>query len=111
MPDSGFTPSMSPHQYCRDRAAQSGSSFYYSFLFLPEERRRAIIALYAFCREVDDVVDEIDDPAVYTRPWTASIPLERDDAYQIYEYACHEGNHAVEHILRGGRIADKTPSR
>ena len=49
---------MTPEQYCQDRAAKSGSSFYYSFLFLPPERRRAIIALYAFCREVDDVVDE-----------------------------------------------------
>ena len=48
---------MTPHEYCQQRAAQSGSSFYYSFLFLPPERRRAITALYAFCREVDDVVD------------------------------------------------------
>lgn len=55
---------MNPHEYCRKRAVQSGSSFYYSFLFLPEERRRAIIALYAFCREVDDVVDEVGDSAV-----------------------------------------------
>jgi phytoene synthase len=55
---------MNPHEYCRSRALQSGSSFYYSFLFLPEERRRAIIALYAFCREVDDVVDESSDPQV-----------------------------------------------
>lgn len=55
---------MSPHEYCQNRAAQSGSSFYYSFLFLPAERRRAITALYAFCREVDDVVDECSDPGV-----------------------------------------------
>lgn len=55
---------MSPHEYCADRAAKSGSSFYYSFLFLPEHRRRAITALYAFCREVDDVVDETADPGV-----------------------------------------------
>jgi phytoene synthase len=55
---------MSPHEYCQDRAARSGSSFYYSFLFLPVERRRAITALYAFCREVDDVVDETTDTAV-----------------------------------------------
>jgi phytoene synthase len=52
---------MSPDDYCQDRAAKSGSSFYYSFLFLPTERRRAITALYAFCREVDDVVDETSD--------------------------------------------------
>ncbi|HEV7392436.1 MAG TPA: squalene/phytoene synthase family protein, partial [Burkholderiales bacterium] len=44
---------MTPQEYCQQKAAQSGSSFYYSFLFLPEERRRAITALYAFCREVD----------------------------------------------------------
>jgi phytoene synthase len=54
---------MDPHAYCQNKAAQSGSSFYYSFLFLPEERRRAITALYAFCREVDDVVDDCSDPA------------------------------------------------
>jgi phytoene synthase len=55
---------MTPDQYCQDKAAKSGSSFYYSFLFLPPERRRAITALYAFCREVDDVVDECSDPQV-----------------------------------------------
>ena len=55
---------MTPQEYCQRKAAQSGSSFYYSFLFLPEERRRAIIALYAFCREVDDVVDECSDASV-----------------------------------------------
>ncbi|APR05567.1 presqualene diphosphate synthase HpnD [Thauera chlorobenzoica] len=55
---------MNPHDYCQDKAAQSGSSFYYSFMFLPAERRRAITALYAFCREVDDVVDECHDPAL-----------------------------------------------
>ena len=52
---------MSPDEYCQSKAAASGSSFYYSFLFLPPERRRAITALYAFCREVDDVVDECTD--------------------------------------------------
>ena len=55
---------MTPDEYCRQKAAASGSSFYYSFLFLPAERRRAITALYAFCREVDDVVDEGMDPQV-----------------------------------------------
>jgi phytoene synthase len=49
---------MTPDEYCQQKAAASGSSFYYSFLFLPPQRRRAITALYAFCREVDDVVDE-----------------------------------------------------
>jgi phytoene synthase len=55
---------MTPDEYCQRKAAQSGSSFYYSFLFLPPERRRAITALYAFCREVDDVVDECTDLGV-----------------------------------------------
>ena len=55
---------MTPDQYCQQKAAQSGSSFYYSFLFLPPERRRAITALYAFCREVDDIVDECTDVGV-----------------------------------------------
>lgn len=55
---------MSPDEYCQQKAVQSGSSFYYSFLFLPVERRRAITALYAFCREVDDAVDECTDPTV-----------------------------------------------
>jgi phytoene synthase len=50
-----------PHQYCQEKAAASGSSFYYSFLFLPKPRRQAITALYAFCREVDDVADECSD--------------------------------------------------
>ncbi len=55
---------MNPDEYCQNKAAQSGSSFYYSFRFLPEEQRRAITALYAFCREVDDVVDECTDQDV-----------------------------------------------
>ncbi len=55
---------MSPDEYCQRKAAASGSSFYYAFLFLPPERRRAITALYAFCREVDDVVDECSEPQV-----------------------------------------------
>ena len=53
---------MTPDEYCQQKAAASGSSFYYSFLFLPPDRRRAITALYAFCREVDDVVDETSEP-------------------------------------------------
>src|SRR3954453_17079997 len=55
---------MTPDEYCQQKAAGSGSSFYYSFVFLPAERRRAITALYAFCREVDDVVDEGMEPQV-----------------------------------------------
>jgi phytoene synthase len=55
---------MTPEEYVQDKAARSGSSFYYAFLFLPGPRRAAITAFYAFCREVDDVVDEATDPGV-----------------------------------------------
>ena len=52
------------NQYCQNKVAASGSSFYYSFLFLPAEQRAAITAIYAFCREVDDIVDECQDKAI-----------------------------------------------
>lgn len=71
---------MTPTEYCQNKAASSGSSFYYSFLFLPKNKRRAIIALYAFCREIDDVTDEIKDPNI------VKIKLEwwRIDVHKIY---------------------------
>jgi len=56
--------STTPQDYVQQKAAASGSSFYYAFLFLPAPRRAAITAFYAFCREVDDVVDEVSDPGV-----------------------------------------------
>jgi len=55
---------MTPQDYVQEKAAASGSSFYYAFLFLPPHRRAAITAFYAFCREVDDVVDEVQDLTV-----------------------------------------------
>lgn len=72
---------MSPDEYCQEKTVQSGSSFYYSFLFLPPERRRAITALYAFCREVDDTVDECTDQSI------ARIKLAwwRNEVAQTYE--------------------------
>lgn len=53
-----------PHQYCKEKTSKSGSSFYYSFLFLPEDKRQAMTAIYAFCREVDDIVDDCTDADV-----------------------------------------------
>jgi phytoene synthase len=55
---------MTPDEYCQQKAVQSGSSFYYSFLFLPSNKKRAMTALYAFCRQVDDIVDDLKDPDV-----------------------------------------------
>jgi 15-cis-phytoene synthase len=83
---------MSPDEYCQQKAAASGSSFYYSFLFLPVERRRAIMALYAFCREVDDTVDECTDEGV------ARIKLEwwRKEIAGMYQGAM---NHPVTQAL------------
>jgi len=71
---------MTPSEYCQNKAASSGSSFYYSFLFLPKNKRRAITALYAFCREIDDITDEIKDPNI------VKIKLEwwRIDVRKIY---------------------------
>ena len=54
---------MTPEQYVQDKAQKSGSSFYYAFMFLPPARRQAMTAFYAFCREVDDVADDVQDPA------------------------------------------------
>jgi 15-cis-phytoene synthase len=71
---------VTPDEYCQRKAAQSGSSFYYSFLFLPPERRRAITALYAFCREVDDAVDEPSDAAVAR----ARLAWWRDEVARLY---------------------------
>ena len=58
------SPTNTPERYVQEKAAASGSSFYYAFLFLPKDRRAAITAFYAFCREIDDVVDEVTDPGV-----------------------------------------------
>lgn len=53
---------MSPDQYCESKVAESGSNLTAAFKILDPDRRAAINALYAFCREVDDVVDECSEP-------------------------------------------------
>ncbi len=85
---------MTPDEYCQDKAAKSGSSFYYSFLFLPPQQRQAITALYAFCREVDDVVDECDDVNV------ARIKLQwwREEIGRVFDGS---SRHPVGQALRG----------
>ena len=73
----------------------------------------ALHVVERFTRTNADTIDyrvTIDDPKVYAKPWTAAIPLNRDESYQIYEYACHEGNKAVEDVLRGGRAQEQQPA-
>jgi len=83
---------MTPEQYCQDKAASSGSSFYYSFLFLPVKQRQAIIALYAFCREVDDVVDETHDAEVAR----TQLNWWRDEISRLFH---HQPQHPVTRAL------------
>jgi phytoene synthase len=83
---------MTPDQYCQDKAAASGSSFYYSFLFLPEGKRKAIIALYAFCREVDDIVDECSDIGVAR----TKLQWWREEVGRLFE---HKPRHPVTQAL------------
>ena len=49
----------------------------------------------------------ISDPDTWTRPWTYTMPLTRDDSQQVFEYACHEGNRGLEHILKGARAEER----
>ena len=89
---------MTPDEYCQNKAAASGSSFYYSFLFLPPERRRAITALYAFCREVDDAVDETTEPDMAR----AKLAWWRTEVARIYEgEPGHPVARALAPVVRG----------
>jgi len=70
----------------------------------------ALHVVERFMRSGPDTISyevTIDDPPMYTRPWKVAFPLSRNDNYKIYEYACHEGNHAVENVLGGARAAEK----
>ncbi len=88
---------MTPDQYCRDKAAKSGSSFYYSFMFLPPQKRQAITALYAFCREVDDAVDEIADPQVAAQ----TLAWWRSEVDNIFDHAAtHPVGKSLEEALK-----------
>ena len=69
----------------------------------------ALHVVERFTRVDEDTIQyavTIEDPNVFTRPWTVAIPLTRDPGYQIFEYSCHEGNQAVRNILAGGRAED-----
>jgi hypothetical protein len=48
----------------------------------------------------------VDDPATWTKPWSASIPMTRSEE-RMFEYACHEANYALEGVLKGARYQEK----
>jgi hypothetical protein len=52
----------------------------------------------------------VEDPQTFVRPWTVAFPLRRDERYVVYEYACHEGNYAVRHVLSAARAAERPRS-
>ncbi len=57
----------------------------------------------------NDTIDyryTVTDPTLFTRPWTVSVPMKRSPG-PIFEYACHEGNHSMEGILRGARAMEQ----
>lgn len=74
----------------------------------------ALHVIERFTRTAADTISyevTIEDPNVYTRPWKVEIPLTRDDTYRIYEYACQEGNHAVENVLSAARALEQSSGK
>jgi 15-cis-phytoene synthase len=94
---------MTPDQYCQRKAAASGSTFYYSFLFLPPEQRRAITALYAFYREVDDAVDQAADPVAAR----AKLTWWRGEVHAAFDgTAQHPVARALAPVVRAYRVEE-----
>lgn len=84
---------MTPQQFCQEKAAASGSSFYYSFLFLPADQRNAITALYAYCREVDDIVDNVHERSVAQ----AKLDWWQEEIQRLFH---HQARHPVSLALQ-----------
>ena len=75
---------------------------------IPQSERLMVVE--KFTRVSEDTIQyevAIEDPEIYTRPWKIAMPLTADPAYDMYEYACHEGNMAVELILGGARALER----
>jgi|TARA_B100000953_G_C17727601_1_gene327731 hypothetical protein len=75
------------------------------------EQSEALKIVERFTRLDADTISyevTIEDPKPFTAPWTVAMPLNRDTTYQIYEYACHEGNYGLENSLRAGRAEDES---
>lgn len=64
-----------------------------------------------FTRTAPDKIEwavTVDDPQTWSRPWTFSMPLTMNDGEAVLEFACHEGNYAVQNILSAARAVDRT---
>ncbi len=95
---------MNPDQYCQEKAAASGSSFYSSFRFLAEPKRRAITALYAFCREVDDVVDDCKDKDIARQ----TLCWWKEEVTKLYQgKATHPVTLALQNLLDDFNLAEE----
>ena len=109
---------MTPEQYVNDKAQKSGSSFYYAFMFLPPARRAAMTAFYAFCREVDDVADDVQDPGVAATKlawWRKEVETSfaGTPTHPVMKALMpHAGNYGVrvDHLLIGARALTMRPS-
>ena len=73
----------------------------------------ALVLVERFTRTADDTLVyefTMNDPAWYSAPWTARLPMARSDQ-PLYEFACHEGNYGLENILAGARRAEQLPAQ
>jgi len=78
--------------------------------FSPGYHSQALRMTERFTRTGENTLEyraTVDDPETWTRPWTILLPLTRSDRYQLHEYACHEGNYAMRHILSGARADEE----
>jgi len=93
---------MTPDEYCESKAAPVGSNLYYSVLFVPSEQRRAVIALYAFCRELDHAVNEASDPGVAR----AKLLWWRDELGATFaDHPQHPVTRALAPVIRNSGLA------
>ena len=85
----------------------NGKTFIDSFLTPHTDKLHVVERLKRVSKDVISYSATIEDPDIYTRPWTVAFPLTGDPEYRIYEYACHEGNYAMTNILSGERQKER----
>ena len=82
---------MTPQEYCKQKTKESHSSFLTAFIFLKKEKREALTALYAFCREVDDIADECLDHEIASR----KLNWWREEIERLFKQLCKCGNNTT----------------